>query len=77
MRESSTTGWPRRHFIVSGISMFGLVLGLGSVSLLSGCGDDKGDITHPDNSKDATKEAKDSLDYYKNTRLKGGASKKQ
>jgi hypothetical protein len=77
MSQSYETNGPRRQFIVLGISMVGSVLGFGSVSLLSGCGDDKGDVTHPENPTDVSEKAKDSMQYYQNARLKKGAPKKQ
>jgi hypothetical protein len=42
MNHWGETRWPRRRLLVSGISLLGSVLTLGSMSLLSGCGDEKG-----------------------------------
>ncbi len=53
---------PRRRFLVSGLSVLGCVLSLGSLAAISGCGEDKsgGQV---ENAGDATKtpDAQDSM----------------
>ena len=41
MNHHGETHWPRRRLLVSGLSLFGAALTLGSAGLLSGCGDEK------------------------------------
>jgi len=50
---------------------------MGSASLLSGCGDDKSQMTMVEQQDDPAKIAKDSMDFYKGSHLKSGAAKKK
>ncbi len=53
------SSWPRRRFLASGLSL----LGCAAAGLLSGCGDDKGNLTAVEKGPDLNK-AKDSMDFY-------------
>jgi hypothetical protein len=72
MDHSSLTRWPRRRFLVSGISLAGFV---SAVGLISGCGDDKSQMTQVENAPDPAELAKDSMNFYKTT--KGAPVKKK
>jgi hypothetical protein len=77
MNLSSEPRWlRRRQLLVSGLSLLGSVLTLGSVSLLSGCGDDKSQ-GQLENVPDPAVAGKDSMDFYKSQHLdaKGKAKK--
>ena len=65
MTHSGATRWQRRQLLMSGISVFASALGLSSVSLLSGCGDEKsgGQVENP---VDPTK-TQSGMDSMKNT----------
>jgi len=67
----------RWRFCVSMSSLLGFVLTMGSASLLSGCGNDKSQTQMLEQQDDPAKVAKGSMDFYKNTHLKGGAAKKK
>jgi hypothetical protein len=56
--------------------LLGFILGLGSASLLSGCGDDS-KMTQIENAPDPAEKAKDSMDFYKGAHIKGGDTKKK
>jgi hypothetical protein len=75
MDHSSATRWPRRRFLVSGISLTGFVSAVGAVSLISGCGDDKSQMVQVENAPNPAEVAKDSMDFYKAT--KGASAKKK
>ncbi len=77
MNESSATRWSRHRVLGSGLSLFGLVPVLGATSLLSGCGDDKGDMTPVENAPNVAEKGKDSMNFYKDPskKNKGGAIK--
>jgi len=66
----------RWRFSVCMSSLLGLVLTIGSASLLSGCGNDQSQTKTLEHQDDPAKVAKDSMDFYKNSHLKGGAAKK-
>ena len=59
-------------FLVSGISLSAFA---GAVSLISGCGDDKSQMTQVENAPDPAELAKDSMNFYKTT--KGAQPKKK
>jgi hypothetical protein len=42
---------------------------------MSGCGDEKGQMTKVENPSDPAKEAQDSMKYYQQTKNKGGISR--
>ena len=62
---------------VSGISLLGFGLSLGSVALISGCDDGKSNMTQVENTESPAEKAKDSMNFYKTEKLKkaGGAKK--
>ena len=62
---------------VSMSSLLGLVLTLSSASLLTGCGDDKSQTQMVEEKDKPAEIAKGSMDFYKNSHLKGGAAKKK
>ena len=77
MNHPGETRWlRRRQLLVSGLSLFGSMLTLGSVSLLSGCGEDKS-AGQLQNVPDPAVAGKDSMDFYKSQHLdsKGRAKK--
>jgi hypothetical protein len=80
MNHSDETRCPsRRQFLVSSLSLSGFALTLGSVSLSSGCGDDKGQMTPVENATDPAKTSSgmDSMNFYKGQHLdKKGQAKK-
>jgi len=59
------------------LSLIGFALPMGSASLLSGCGEDKSTMKMIEQKDDPATIAKDSMDFYRNTHLKGGAAKKK
>jgi hypothetical protein len=65
MDNSLPTRWPRRRFLVAGISLSAFA---GAVSLISGCGEDKSQMTHVENAPDPAELAKDSMNFYKTTK---------
>ncbi len=67
----------RRRFLVSGLSMFGFALSLGSVGMITGCGDDKGG-GQLENKGDVTKtpDAQDSMKAYMDGMQKRTGKKK-
>jgi len=71
--SSSCTHRGRSFIALS--SLLGLALTLGSAILLSGCGESQ--VTTLDPKEDPAKIAKDSMDFYKNAHMKGGAAKKK
>jgi hypothetical protein len=77
MNHPGETQRPRRHFLVSGLSLFGAGLTMGSAVLLSGCGDEKsaGQLENvPDPTK--TQSGMDSMNAYKSQHLnKSGKAK--
>jgi hypothetical protein len=78
MIHSDETGrQSRRVFLISGISLLGSGMALATPVLLSGCGDDKGTMGMVENPDDPTKKAKDSMNYYQQSKLKGGAPKQK
>jgi hypothetical protein len=64
MEHSRETRWLRRRFLVSGLSLFGSALALGSASLLSGCGGEDKSAGQLENVKDPTK-TQDGMDSMK------------
>jgi hypothetical protein len=77
MNESSLARSSRRRVLGSGLSLLGLVPVLGAASLLSGCGDNKGDMTPVENPVSPAEKGKDSMNFYKDAskKNKGGAIK--
>jgi len=77
MNHSGETRWLRRRLLASGLSLFGSVLAMGSVSLLSGCGDDKsaGQLENP---PDPTKtpDGMDSMKAFMQEQKKRSGKKK-
>jgi len=67
----------RRRFSISASCLLGFAVNIGSASLLSGCGNDQSQMKMIEQKDDPAKIAKDSMDYYKNAHLKGGAAKKK
>jgi hypothetical protein len=65
-----------RHFI-SVISLLGFGLSLCSVGLIVGCDDGKSGTIQIEKAEDPAQKAKDSMDYYRNNKMKKpGAPKK-
>jgi hypothetical protein len=79
MNHHGETPWPRRRLLVSGLSLLGGALSLGSVSLLSGCSDEKsaGQLENvPDPTK--TQSGQDSMKaYMEQMQNKTGRAKKK
>ncbi len=76
MNHSYPTDRPsRRVILISGISLLGFGMTLASPFLLSGCGDDKSQTGQVENPDDPAQKAKDSMNYYKESNLKGGKAK--
>lgn len=77
MNRSDQTDRPsRRVVLISGISLLGFGMALASPLLLSGCGDDKVKIGNVEKGDDPAVQAKDSMDFYRQSKLgKGGAAK--
>jgi hypothetical protein len=75
IHSDETDRQSRRAFLMSGISLLGSGMVLATPALLSGCGDDKGTIGMVENPEDPTKKAKDSMNYYQQSKLKGAAPK--
>jgi hypothetical protein len=65
------------RFLVSGVCLLGIVVAVGSVSVLSGCDDGKSQMKMIEQTDDPAVIAKGSMDYYKSAHLKGGAPKKK
>ncbi|MGO9467624.1 MAG: hypothetical protein ACLQIB_37545 [Isosphaeraceae bacterium] len=65
------------RFSISMFSLLGFVLTMGSASLLSGCGDDKSQMQMVEQKEAPAEIAKGSMDFYKNSHLKGGAARKK
>jgi hypothetical protein len=57
--------------------VLGLALTTGSAVLLSGCGDDRGQVPKFDPNDNPSTIAKDSMDFYKSAHTKGGAATKK
>jgi hypothetical protein len=74
MNSSGTYHW---RFSVAMSSLLGFALTLGSASMLSGCGDDKGQSTMVEPKDSPADIAKDSMNFYKNAYPKGAAAKKK
>ncbi len=66
----------RRRFLAAGLSWFGVAAAVGSLGLVAGCSDDKGDMKMVEDAPDPTKLAKDSMDMYKSSHLTKQAKKK-
>ena len=64
MNRSCQTCWPRRRFLVSGVSVLRYAGALGLISLLGGCNDDKGAMVPVENAPDPAQKAKDSMEFY-------------
>jgi hypothetical protein len=79
MNHHGETHWLRRRLLVSGLSLFGTVLTLGSAGLLSGCGDEKsaGQLENvPDPTK--TQSGQDSMKaYMEQMKSKTGKAKRR
>jgi hypothetical protein len=75
---AETHGLRRRSF-VSGLSLVAFGLSIGSVGLIAGCGDEKGNMTQVENPENPADKAKDSMNFYKNDQMKkaAGAAKKR
>ena len=54
---------PQRPWVVPGASLLGFVLGLGSTSFLSGCGDDNSQMVQVENAPAPAEKAKDSMNF--------------
>lgn len=63
----------RRRFLATGFSFFAAAFSLGSIV---GCSDDKSGGGPIENAPDPAEKAKDSMNAYKDSHLKGGAKKK-
>jgi hypothetical protein len=68
---------PRWRLSVSMTTLLSFVLTLGFASLLSGCGNDKGQMSTVEQQDDPAKIAKDSMNFYKGTHPKTTGSKKK
>jgi hypothetical protein len=66
----------RWRLSVSMSYLLGFVLTMGSASVISGCGDDSSQTKMSTQKDEPAVIAKDSMDAYKNSHLKGGATKK-
>jgi hypothetical protein len=78
MNQSDRTVRPsRRVILTSGISLLGFGTALTAPVLFSGCGEDKGQIGQVENPVDPTQKAKDSMQYYQQSKGQGGAAKKK
>jgi len=80
MEHSGETRWPRRRLLVSGASLLGTGWVLGSVGLLSGCGEDKGKVAQIENPVDPAKTpgGMDSMNFFKSQHLdKSGKAKEK
>jgi hypothetical protein len=67
----------RRRFSILVSCLLGFAATLSSASLLSGCGDDKGQTPKFDPNDNPSTIAKDSMNFYKDAHTKGGAAKKK
>jgi hypothetical protein len=72
----NSTSEHRRRFSISMFTLLGSLLAMGSASLFSGCGTDKGEMKTVEQQDDPAKIAKDSMDFYKGAHPKGAAAKK-
>ncbi|MGP0063925.1 MAG: hypothetical protein ACLQGP_10060 [Isosphaeraceae bacterium] len=67
----------RTRFFVSGISLLGFGLSLGSIGLISGCDDGKSTMTQVENPENPAEKAKDSMNFYKTEKMKNATGKKK
>jgi hypothetical protein len=68
---------PRSRTFVSGISLLGFGLSLGSVGLVGGCDDGKSKMTQIEETEAPADKAKDSMNFYKTDKMKNTAGKKK
>jgi hypothetical protein len=68
---------PRSRTFVSGISLLGFGLSLGSVGLVGGCDDGKSTMTQIENPENPAEKSKDSMNFYKTDRMKNTTGKKK
>lgn len=67
----------RRRVPISASCLLGFALTLGSVSVLSGCGNDKSSTQMVEEQEKPAEIAKDSMNFYKGSHLKDSAPKKK
>ena len=68
-----TSRAPRRSRsrpFVSGISLLGFGLSLGSIGLIGGCDGGKSTMTQVENAENPAEKAKDSMNFYKTEKMK-------
>ncbi len=65
----------RWRFSIALVSLVGFLFTTGSASLLSGCGDDKGQMSTVEQKDNPADIAKDSMNFYKGAHPKTGGAK--